>query len=50
MLVRVSEVFRYAVDMRLAAFWVPFGLRPSGHSALTVTVAEVEGLVTALPS
>ena len=25
-------------------------LRPSGHSALTVTVADVQGLATALPS
>jgi len=26
---RVSQVFRYAIDMRLAPFWLPFGLRPS---------------------
>jgi hypothetical protein len=25
----VSQVFKYAVDMKLAPFWVPFGVRPS---------------------
>jgi hypothetical protein len=25
----VSQVFRYAIDSRLAPFWAPFGVRPS---------------------
>jgi hypothetical protein len=25
----VSEVFRYATDIKLAPFWLPFGVRPS---------------------
>lgn len=24
----MSEVFRYAIDLKLAPFWVPFGVRP----------------------
>ena len=25
----MTQVFRYAIDLKLAAFWAPFGLRPS---------------------
>jgi hypothetical protein len=27
----VTEVFRYATDMKLAPFWLPLGVRPSKH-------------------
>ena len=32
----MTEFFAYAVDMRLAPFWVPFGLRPS-KDGVTIT-------------
>jgi hypothetical protein len=34
--VPIAEFFAYAVDKRLAAFWLPFGLRPS-KDGVTVT-------------
>jgi hypothetical protein len=33
----VANFFSYAVDKRLAPFWIPFGLRPSRHG---VTVSD----------
>jgi hypothetical protein len=32
----MTEFFPFAVDLRLAAFWLPFGLRP-GRDGVTVT-------------
>jgi hypothetical protein len=32
----MSDFFPYAVDLRLAPFWLPFGLRP-GRDGVTVT-------------
>jgi len=32
----VSELFLYAVDKRLAPFWLPFGVRP-GKDGVTIT-------------
>jgi hypothetical protein len=32
----MAEFFAYAVDKRLAPFWLPFGLRPS-HDGVTIT-------------
>jgi hypothetical protein len=32
----MAEFFPYAVDKRLAAFWLPFGLRPS-KDGITIT-------------
>jgi hypothetical protein len=34
--VRVTEVFRYATDLKLAPFWLPFGVRPS-RQGVTLT-------------
>jgi hypothetical protein len=34
----MSDFFPYAVDLRLAPFWLPFGLRP-GRDGVTVTDA-----------
>jgi hypothetical protein len=36
----MTEFFAYAVDMRLAPFWIPFGLRPS-KDGVTITDDEV---------
>ena len=64
----MAEFFPFAVDKRLAPFWLPFGFRPAtsagvcvhfrervpsplrrqGHPALTVTVADVDGLAARL--
>jgi hypothetical protein len=38
----MGEFFKYAVDKRLAPFWVPFGLRPSKDG---VTISEDESVV-----
>jgi hypothetical protein len=35
----MAEFFPYAVDNRLAAFWLPFGLRPS-RDGVTITDDE----------
>jgi hypothetical protein len=35
----MAEFFAYAVDKRLAAFWLPFGLRPS-KDGVTITDDE----------
>ena len=32
----MAEFFTYAVDRRLAPFWLPFGLRP-GRDGVTLT-------------
>ena len=32
----MDHVFRYAIDLRLAAFWAPFGLRPA-KDGVTIT-------------
>jgi hypothetical protein len=32
----MAEFFPYAVDKRLAPFWLPFGVRPS-HDGVTIT-------------
>jgi hypothetical protein len=32
----MSDFFPYAIDLRLAPFWLPFGLRP-GRDGVTVT-------------
>ena len=32
----MSQAFRYALDMRLAPFWAPFGVRPS-KDGVTIT-------------
>ena len=32
----MSRVFRYAIDIKLAPFWVPFGFRPS-RDGVTLT-------------
>jgi hypothetical protein len=32
----LSQVYRYAVDLRLAPFWAPFGVRP-WHDGVTLT-------------
>lgn len=32
----MAEFFSYAVDKRLAPFWLPFGLRP-GRDGVTIT-------------
>jgi hypothetical protein len=34
----MSEFFPFAVDMRLAPFWLPFGVRP-GRDGVTITDA-----------
>jgi hypothetical protein len=34
----MAEFFSYAVDKRLAPFWLPFGLRP-GRDGVTITDA-----------
>jgi hypothetical protein len=34
----MAEFFNYAVDKRLAPFWLPFGLRP-GRDGVTITDA-----------
>jgi hypothetical protein len=56
----MADFFKYELDKRLAPFWLPFGLhvhfgepvpsplRRKGHSAVTVTVADLEGLVARL--
>ena len=35
----MAEFFAYAVDKRLAPFWLPFGLHP-GKDGVTITDAE----------
>ena len=35
----IAEFFAYALDKRLAAFWVPFGVRP-GKDGVTITDDE----------
>jgi hypothetical protein len=41
----MSDFFPYAVDPRLAPFWLPYGLRP-GRDGVTVT--DVDGLAARL--